>query len=90
MGEPTAEQKEMYTRVLMGQIQLASLTFPDDMAFSSADVMARAPLWKIGAEYLHGTGHGIGAFLNVHESPLLSYKGVDNLIEEGYFISNGS
>lgn len=51
----------------MGSIQLASLVFPVDVPMNSIDVLARSPLWEAGLNYLHGTGHGIGAFLNVHE-----------------------
>lgn len=67
MGEPTDHQKEAYTRVLMGAIQLSSLVFPGNIDTSAVDVMARTPLWEVGLDYLHGTGHGIGAFLGVHE-----------------------
>ena len=51
----------------MGSIQLASLVFPFDVSMNSIDVLARSPLWEAGLNYLHGTGHGVGAFLNVHE-----------------------
>lgn len=51
----------------MGLIQLSRLTFPANMRTSVADVMARAPLWDVGLDYMHGTGHGIGSFLGVHE-----------------------
>lgn len=54
----------------MGSIQLSTLIFPDNLEFSNVDILARAPLWQIGEDYLHGTGHGIGAFLNVHECEL--------------------
>lgn len=67
MGTPTDRQKEAYTRVLMGAIQLSLLVFPSNIDMSIVDVMARAPLWEVGLDYLHGTGHGIGAFLGVHE-----------------------
>lgn len=67
MGKPTLDEKVGYTRVLMGLIQLSLLVFPEDMPSSTADVMARAPLWEEGLDYRHGTGHGVGAFLGVHE-----------------------
>ena len=67
LGKPTDFEREAYTRVLMGSIQLASLVFPVDVPMNSIDVLARSPLWEAGLNYLHGTGHGVGAFLNVHE-----------------------
>lgn len=66
-GEPTFEQKEAYTRVLIGSIQLASLVFPPDLRTDQLDILAREPLWTVGRDYQHGTGHGIGHFLSVHE-----------------------
>lgn len=68
-GEPTALQKETYTRVLMGALDLASLVFPKGTGDSSVDVLARRHLYQVGLDYKHGTGHGIGMFLNIHESP---------------------
>ncbi|XP_044736863.1 xaa-Pro aminopeptidase ApepP-like [Chrysoperla carnea] len=89
MGEPTQEQKEMYTRVLMGQIQLSSLIFPANMIMGNADILARSPLWNVGLDYMHGTGHGIGSFLNVHEAPINLFYGNKKLkFKEGYFLSN--
>lgn len=60
--------KELYTRVLMGSIDLALLVFPDSIDDTRIDVIARQSLYNVGLDYLHGTGHGIGSFLNVHES----------------------
>ncbi|KAF5287703.1 hypothetical protein FQA39_LY15803 [Lamprigera yunnana] len=91
LGEPNEEQKNTYTRVLMGSIQLASLIFPDNMKTSSIDVLARAPLWEIGEDYPHGTGHGIGAFLGVHESPIYIHynpRMKQEHFKVGYFFSN--
>lgn len=70
-GTPTFAQKAAYTRVLIGSIQLASLTFPSNTNMAVVDVMARAPLWEIGLDYLHGTGHGVGTFSSVHECNFL-------------------
>lgn len=67
MGQPTDDEKQAYTRVLMGLIQLSSLTFPANMYVSIADAIARTPVWEAGLDYLHITGHGIGAFLAVRE-----------------------
>ena len=68
-GCPTQEQKRIYTRVLQGHIALASAVFPEGTPGLLLDAFARGPLWKDGLEYGHGTGHGIGAYLNVHEGP---------------------
>ncbi|CAM9113332.1 unnamed protein product [Discosporangium mesarthrocarpum] len=68
-GEPTAEQKEAYTRVLQGHIGLATATFPDGTPGFLIDAFARKSLWEAGLDYQHGTGHGVGAALNVHEGP---------------------
>ena len=67
-GHPSSRQKEVYTRVLMGAIDLASLVFPDTVDDAHIDVIARQHLYSAGLDYRHGTGHGIGAFLGVHES----------------------
>lgn len=67
-GRATLRQKEIYTRVLMGAIDLATLVFPDSIDDTRIDVIARQHLYGAGLDYLHGTGHGIGSFLNVHES----------------------
>ena len=67
-GRATQRQKDIYTRVLMGAIDLATLVFPDSIDDTRIDVIARQHLYGAGLDYLHGTGHGIGSFLNVHES----------------------
>lgn len=96
-GTPTKEQKEAYTRVLIGQIQLSMLTFPASLQTSALDVMARAPLWEVGLDYDHGTGHGVGAFLSVHEPPISLYFNnpqsafpENDVLKPGYFLSNGT
>ncbi|KAL5011137.1 hypothetical protein ScPMuIL_013442 [Solemya velum] len=68
-GTPTDYEKECYTRVLMGQIDLALAQWPHGLYGRELDAFARAPLWDVGLIYRHGTGHGIGAFLSVHEGP---------------------
>nr|XP_058945868.1 xaa-Pro aminopeptidase 1-like [Pocillopora verrucosa] len=68
-GVPTKHQKDCYTRVLKGHIDIASAVFPNDTYGRTLDVFARQPLWKVGLDYRHGTGHGIGHFLNIHEGP---------------------
>ena len=69
-GKPSDYQKESYTRVLMGQVDLAMSIFPEDVVTGDElQTLARAPLWRKGMEYHHGTGHGIGSYLSVHEPP---------------------
>lgn len=69
IGTPDEKQKHRYTKVLQAHIQLASLIFPSGANGVMLDAITRAPLWKQGLDFLHGTGHGVGAFLNVHEGP---------------------
>jgi Xaa-Pro aminopeptidase len=69
MGVPTQEQKEAYTQVLKGHIALGSIQFPTGTNGAQLDVLARMHLWNSGRNYGHGTGHGVGFFLNVHEGP---------------------
>jgi len=69
VGEPTHEMRDRFTRVLKGHIALATAVFPDGTLGGHVDALARAPLWRAGLDYAHGTGHGIGAFLAVHEGP---------------------
>jgi Xaa-Pro aminopeptidase len=68
-GEPPAEVKDRFTRVLKGMIALARATFPAGTKGSQLDALARQFLWAAGLDYQHGTGHGVGAFLSVHEGP---------------------
>lgn len=69
LGTLTETQKRVYTLVLKGHIQLEMAKFPDGVAGTQLDALAREPMWREGVNYLHGTGHGVGAFLNVHEGP---------------------
>lgn len=69
LGVVTLEEKEDYTRVLRGHISLAMAKFPKGTCGTQLDVLARQWLWQAGENYLHGTGHGVGHFLNVHEGP---------------------
>lgn len=66
-GQPTQEQREAYTNVLIGQIELTTATFPSTIRTDQLDVLARKALWKRGSDYRHGTSHGIGHFLSAHE-----------------------
>ena len=69
LGPLTEEERRVYTLVLKGHIRLQMLKFPDGACGSQLDAVARSPLWKEGLNFLHGTGHGVGAYLNVHEGP---------------------
>lgn len=69
LGRPRAQHKEYFTRVLKGLISLSMISFPQGTAGRQLDTIARLPLWKNGRNYGHGTGHGIGTYLNVHEGP---------------------
>ncbi len=68
-GEPSAEHKDRFTRVLKGHIALATTVFPRGTVGSQLDTLARHALWQAGVDYAHGTGHGVGSFLSVHEGP---------------------
>ena len=69
LGPLTEEERRVYTLVLKGHIDLQLLRFPDGASGTQLDAIARQPLWKAGLNYLHGTGHGVGSYLNVHEGP---------------------
>ena len=68
-GEPSVEQRDRFTRVLRGHIALAWARFPPGVSGMALDALARAPLWQAGLDYDHGTGHGVGSYLGVHEGP---------------------
>uniref|UniRef100_A0A147BCG4 Putative xaa-pro aminopeptidase n=1 Tax=Ixodes ricinus TaxID=34613 RepID=A0A147BCG4_IXORI len=89
-GNPTPFQKEAYTRVLMGVIDLFTLTFPQGVTGAQVDILARRPLFEAGLMYGHGTGHGIGSYLAVHESipRVANYpKPTDTAFTPGMFFS---
>lgn len=69
IGTPSAEQKRDYTRVLKGTLALSRTRFPVGTLSPMLDAIARQPLWEAGLDFSHGTGHGVGYFLNVHEGP---------------------
>ncbi|OYY71654.1 aminopeptidase P family protein [Sphingomonas sp. 28-63-12] len=69
IGEPTREMRDRFTRVLKGHIALATAVFPHGTNGGQLDGFARRPLWEAGLDYAHGTGHGVGAYLAVHEGP---------------------
>lgn len=69
LGEPTTEERHIYTLVLKGHLRLQNCKFPEGAAGTQLDIMAREAMWREGLNYLHGTGHGVGSYLNVHEGP---------------------
>ena len=69
LGPVTDEQRKVFTLVLKGHLQLQNAIFPEGASGTQIDAIARMPLWKNGLNYLHGTGHGVGTYLNVHEGP---------------------
>jgi len=94
VGEPTPEMKDRFTRVLKGHIGIATALFPEGTTGAQLDSFARAPLWEVGLDYGHGTGHGVGAYLSVHEGPQRIaqpfYPGGQSLepLRAGMFLSN--
>ncbi len=89
IGTPTAEQRERFTRVLQGHVALATARFPKGTTGSQLDVLARAPLWAVGLDYDHGTGHGVGSYLSVHEGPQrISKVGSAVALRPGMILSN--
>jgi Xaa-Pro aminopeptidase len=86
---PPDDLRERFTRVLQGNIALARTVFPHGLCGPHLDCIARRPLWAIGLDYDHGTGHGVGSFLSVHEGPVsLSRAGRLVPIETGMILSN--
>ncbi|MGB0910530.1 MAG: M24 family metallopeptidase, partial [Nitrospirales bacterium] len=89
IGIPTAEHRDRYTRVLKGHIALATARFPRGTTGSQLDVLARKPLWDAGLDYDHGTGHGVGSYLGVHEGPQrISKSGGSVALLPGMIVSN--
>ena len=91
------EFKDHYTRVLIGNVNLSKLKFPINTSGAQIDSIARESLWSIGKDYMHGTGHGVGSFLSVHEGPQSISKSLNNVtlkpgmilsIEPGYYKEN--
>lgn len=89
IGAATTAMKEHFTRVLKGHIALASAQFPPGTSGSQLDILARQPLWAVGLDFDHGTGHGVGAYLCVHEGPQrISKRGSAVPLQQGMIISN--
>ena len=89
VGTPTPEMKDRFTRVLKGHIALATARFPEGTIGMQLDTLARRPLWEAGLDYDHGTGHGVGSYLSVHEGPQnISKKLVNQALMPGMICSN--
>lgn len=88
-GEPSAEQRDRFTRVLKGHIAIATARFPAGTTGAQLDALARAALWQAGLDYDHGTGHGVGSYLGVHEGPQrIAKMGGDVALKPGMVVSN--
>ena len=87
---PTAFQKECYTRVLMGTLDLERVVWPNDSDFAGKDfdILARKALFEAGLDYKHGTGHGVGSLLCVHEGPIGISRRSNTKLEEGMCVSD--
>ncbi len=89
VGAPSAEMRDRFTRVLKGHIALATARFPEGTIGMQLDSFARRPLWDAGLDYDHGTGHGVGSYLSVHEGPQnISKRPVNQPLLPGMICSN--
>ncbi|SDG34219.1 Xaa-Pro aminopeptidase [Limimonas halophila] len=89
VGQPTEAQRWRYTRVLKGHIALATAVFPEGTTGHQLDPFARRPLWAAGLDYAHGTGHGVGSYLGVHEGPqVISKRASETALKPGMICSN--
>jgi Xaa-Pro aminopeptidase len=88
IGEASAEQRDRFTRVLKGHIGIATARFPEGTSGAQLDALARMALWKAGLDYDHGTGHGVGSYLSVHEGPQRISKLGSVPLKPGMIVSN--
>ena len=88
VGEPSEEHRDRYTRVLQGMIAISRAQFPRGVAGQHLDALARFPLWVAGLDYDHGTGHGVGSYLSVHEGPAGLSRRSTMPLEPGMILSN--
>jgi Xaa-Pro aminopeptidase len=89
IGTPSERQRQLYTAVLRGHVQLARQKFPEGTNGVALDAVARSVMWNLGLDYGHGTGHGVGAFLNVHEGPQrIATRSSDEPLQVGMIVSN--
>ena len=88
IGAPTAEMRDRFTRVLKGMIAISELRFPAGTTGAHIDVLARHALWQAGFDFDHGTGHGVGSYLSVHEGPQSISKRGHVVLDPGMIVSN--
>ncbi|MEW6644007.1 MAG: aminopeptidase P family protein [Pseudomonadota bacterium] len=88
VGTPTAEMRDRFTRVLRGHIAIARAVFPDGTSGAQIDAFARQYLWRAGLDFEHGTGHGVGSYLSVHEGPARISKLGTTPLKRGMILSN--
>jgi Xaa-Pro aminopeptidase len=88
IGEPTEEMRDRFTRVLRGHIAIARAAFPDGVTGAQIDAFARQFLWHAGIDFDHGTGHGVGSYLSVHEGPARISKLGTTPLKRGMILSN--
>ena len=88
VGEPTGEMRDRFTRVLRGHIAIARAVFPDGTTGAQLDTLARQHLWAAGVDFEHGTGHGVGSYLSVHEGPARISKLGTTPLKRGMILSN--
>src|SRR6266700_2174656 len=88
IGEPSAEMRDRFTRVLRGHIAIARAVFPDGTTGAQLDTLARQFLWQAGVDFEHGTGHGVGSYLSVHEGPARISKLGTTALKRGMILSN--
>ncbi|MBC9882714.1 aminopeptidase P family protein [Bradyrhizobium sp. INPA01-394B] len=88
VGEPTEEMRDRFTRVLRGHIAIARAIFPDGTTGAQLDTLARQYLWAAGVDFEHGTGHGVGSYLSVHEGPARISKLGTTPLKRGMILSN--
>ncbi len=88
IGDVGADEKTCFTRVLQGMIAISRVRFPKGVAGSDLDALARYPLWLAGQDYDHGTGHGVGSYLSVHEGPQGLSRRAKTPLEVGMILSN--
>lgn len=88
VGEVSAEMRDRYTRVLKGHVAISRLVFPKGVSGAQIDALARLHLWEAGLDFDHGTGHGVGSYLSVHEGPQRISKIGHAVLEPGMILSN--
>ncbi|RDJ27110.1 aminopeptidase P family protein [Bosea caraganae] len=88
IGEPSAEMRDRYTRVLKGHVAISRAVFVKGTSGAQLDALARLPLWQAGLDFDHGTGHGVGSYLSVHEGPQRLSKLGTTPLEPGMILSN--